>query len=91
MHAAADTLASMVERNTNIGPRYAVRLGDLRGWHVLTAVCGACRHRSQMRLWQLTAGRRDDTHLLDLERKLRCRRCGNRAGNKVLVTVAERD
>lgn len=47
-------LRGMSERNKNIGPKYAVRLSSLRGWRVLTAVCGECRHRSQMRLWQLT-------------------------------------
>ena len=32
-----------MERNKNIGPRYAIRLRDLRGWHIVTAVCGQCR------------------------------------------------
>jgi ribosomal protein L37E len=81
----------MPERNANIGPRYAVRLRDLRGWHVLTAVCGACGHRRDMRLWELTARHLGFAYLIDVERHLRCRRCGNREGNRVLVTVADRD
>ena len=81
----------MAEQNTNIGPRYAVRLSDLERWHVLTAVCSACRHRRQMRLWQLLAGRPPYTHLTDVEAKLRCQRCGNREDNRVLVTMAARD
>ena len=81
----------MAERNGNIGPRYAIRLSDLRSWHVLTAVCAECRHRTYLRLWQITAGRPHYTYLTDLEDKLRCQKCGNRAGNRILVTIAERD
>ena len=81
----------MSEQNANIGPRYAVRLQDLRNWHILTAVCGMCRHRTQMRLWQLTAGQPAHARLIDIEARLRCQRCGNRAGNRVLVSIAERD
>ena len=51
----------MPEQRANLGPKYAIRLGDLRNWHLLTAVCGACRHRRQMRLWQLKARHPDDT------------------------------
>jgi DNA-directed RNA polymerase subunit RPC12/RpoP len=81
----------MVERSANIGPRHAVRLSDLERWHVLTAVCRECRHRRQMRLWQLTAGRPHYTHLTEIEGRLRCQKCGNRESNRVLVTMAERD
>lgn len=81
----------MGERNANLGPKYAVRLEYLRGWHVLTAVCPECRHRAQMRLWELTARHPGHAHLTDVEMKLRCRRCGNRTGNKVYVTIASRE
>ena len=81
----------MGEQNANLGPRYSVRLSDLERWHSLTAVCGECQHRRQMRIWQLTAGRPLDTRLTDVEAKLRCQRCGNREGNRVLVTMVERD
>jgi hypothetical protein len=81
----------MREQNANIGPRYAVRLRDLRNWHVLTAVCGGCRHRCRVWLWQLKARHPDHARLTDIELKLRCLHCGNRAGNRVLVTVADQD
>ena len=48
-------------------PRYAARLSDLERWHVLTAVCGACRHRRHMRIWQLLAERPAYTHLSNVE------------------------
>ncbi len=35
-----------VERNRNIPPRYAIRLDDLRTWHVVFATCAACGKRS---------------------------------------------
>jgi len=28
---------------------------------------------------------------MDLERRLRCRSCGNREGNRILVTMASRE
>lgn len=81
----------MGEQRPNIGPRYAVRLSDLRPWYLLTAVCIICRHRRQMRLWQLKAGRPEHAWLMDVEDRLRCQRCGNREGNRVLVTVSNSD
>lgn len=44
-----------------------------------------------MRLWELTARHPGHEHLVDVERKLRCRRCGSRQGNRVYVTVVERE
>jgi hypothetical protein len=79
-----------MERTANMGPRYQVRLRDLRGWHILTVACGSCRHKAHLRLWQLTDRRSPDEFLVDVERKLRCTRCGNRAENVVLVTMMER-
>lgn len=85
------TLAAMRERNANIGPRYAIRLDQLRGWHVLTAVCSECRHRASMRLWEVTRGLPGHTYLMDVEDRLRCRHCGNREGNRIYVTLADRN
>jgi DNA-directed RNA polymerase subunit RPC12/RpoP len=81
----------MEEQRANLGPKYAIRLADLRGWHIITAVCSACRRRAQMRLWELTARHPGHTHLIDVERRLRCRHCGNREGNSVYVTIADRE
>ena len=81
----------MGERTGNLGPKYAIRLDQLRGWHVLTAVCPECRRRTQMRLWELTGRHPGHTHLTDVEKKLRCRQCGNCVGNKVYVTIADRE
>ena len=33
-------------REEIIGPRYAIRLGDLKPWHVLKVTCLECRHES---------------------------------------------
>jgi len=44
-----------------------------------------------MRLWQLLAGRPPYTHPIDVEAKLRCQKCGNDEGNRVLVTMAARE
>ena len=84
-------MARMGERIANIGPKYAVRLGDLRNWHILTAVCPQCRHKARVRMWQFKVGRSDHTSLLEIQRLLRCTRCGNRESNTILVEVASRE
>ena len=81
----------MQERRANIGPRYAIRLRDLKPQHIITAVCPACRHKATMRLWEITRGRGDYTYLTAVERSLRCRRCGDRGGARLYVTVAADD
>jgi hypothetical protein len=58
-----------VERNKNIPPRYAIRLDDLRAWHVVFATCAACRKRTHIDARLLQHGRPPYTRLLDLERK----------------------
>ncbi len=82
-----------MEQNENgLGPRYAVRLRDLQNWHVATAVCGECRHKRVMRLWEIKRGQPDTTLLMSVEARLRCRECGYRGEtNRILVSVARRD
>jgi hypothetical protein len=80
-----------VEQNKNIPPRYAIRLEDLRAWHVVFATYAACRKRTHIDARLLQQGRPPYTRLLDLERKLRCGSCGNRQGNTLSVSVAPRN
>lgn len=80
-----------MERNRNIPPRYAIRLADLRQWHVITVSCPTCGHKGRVHPTTLGRGRPDHTRLMDLERKLRCRSCGNRQDNRILVTMAPRE
>jgi hypothetical protein len=46
-----------VERNKNIPPRYAIRLDDLRQWHVIVATCPACGKRTHIDARLLQQGR----------------------------------
>jgi len=46
-----------VERSKNIPPRYAIRLDDLRAWHVVFAICAACRKRTHIDARLLQHGR----------------------------------
>jgi hypothetical protein len=77
-----------VEQNKNIPPRYAIRLDDLRAWHMIFATCGKRTH-IDARLLQ--HGRPPYTRLLDLERKLRCSSCGNHQGNTLSVSTTPRN
>jgi hypothetical protein len=82
---------SGMEQIGNIPPRYAIRLGDLRHWHVVTVTCPTCGHKGRVDAARLGRGRPDHTRLMDLERKLRCRLCGNREDNRILVSMASRE
>ena len=81
----------MSEQRASLGPRYAIRLGQLKPWHILMAKCWVCGHRRQLRIWQLKAvlpeHRRENAWLTDVEKRLFCQRCGNRYENQVLVLV----
>jgi DNA-directed RNA polymerase subunit RPC12/RpoP len=80
-----------VEQKRNIPPRYAIRLEDLRAWHVIFATCAACGKRTHIGAKLFQHGRPPFTRLLDLERKLRCGSCGNRRGNTFSVSMAPRN
>ncbi len=80
-----------MEQNANIPPRYAIRLGDLRSWHVVTVACPTCGHKGRLEPLALGRDRPAHTRLIDLERHLRCRNCGNRDDNRMLVSLAARD
>ena len=80
-----------MEQSKNVPPRYAIRLEDLRGWHVVFATCAACGKRTHIDVRLLQNGRPPYTRLLDLERKLRCDSCGNRRDNTLSVTMAPRN
>jgi hypothetical protein len=59
-------------------PRYAFRLEDVRAWHLVEASCRRCRHRAPVDHQLLLRGRPLYTRLYDIERALRCLRCGAR-------------
>jgi hypothetical protein len=80
-----------MERNKNIPPRYAIRLDDLRAWHVVFATCVACGKRTHIDARLLQHRRPPYTRQLDLERKLRCSSCGNRQGNTLSVSMTPRN
>ena len=80
-----------MEHLDNIGPRYAIRLGDLRAWHRITARCLRCGHTHAFPADFLAWERPAHARLTELEPKLRCTRCGNRAGNTLSVTRVERN
>ena len=50
-----------------------------------------CRHQTELTTGFLTWERVPHTYLTDLERKLRCTRCGNRQGNTLSVRLVPRN
>lgn len=72
-------------QNENLGPKYALRLSDLGHWHRFQATCFRCRHSAIVNPEVLRQRWPAHSKLGDLERKLRCRACGNRYGNTLSV------
>ena len=77
--------------DTRLPPRYALRVEDLRAWHVIRVRCRTCRHRAELALASLSRGRPGFTRLIDLEGRLRCRNCGARGRATLVVELRPRD
>jgi hypothetical protein len=80
-----------VEQTKNVPPRHALRLDDLRPWHVIVATCVVCQRRAHVAAALLHHGRPPYTRVLDVERKLCCTGCGNRRGNTLTVSMAPKE
>ena len=67
--------------NMVLGPRYAVRLRDLREWHLIRVTCAQCRHEGTVTASLLARRQPEYTRLVELETRFRCTQCGNREEN----------
>jgi hypothetical protein len=72
-------------------PRYAFRLEDLRTFHLVRASCHACANKAIIPHAALRQGRPGYTRLIELERQLRCRKCGARGRASLEVELRPRD
>ena len=72
-------------------PRYDFRLEDLRVFHLVLASCRACGHKAILSNAALQHGRPNYTRLVDLERQLRCQKCGARGKASLEVEFRPRD
>lgn len=68
-------------REEVLGPRYAVRVGQLQSWHVLHVTCSGCGHVGAVHQRKLIAKCGEHARLIDVERRFRCAICRNRDGN----------
>jgi hypothetical protein len=74
-----------------VPPRYDFRLEDLRVFHLVLGSCRACGHKAIIANAALQQGRPNYTRLADLERHLRCRKCGARGKASLEVEFRPRD
>jgi len=73
-----------------VPPRYAFRLEDLRSFHLVVASCHACVRKALIPNAALTQGRPGYTRLIELERQLRCQKCGVRGRASLEVVFRPR-
>ena len=78
-------------KNDVLGPKFAIRLGDLGWYHRLRAVCFKCRKETVIDPEILRARFDANTFIVGLEERIRCGGCGNRFGNRLSVGQLARD
>ena len=66
-------------------PLFAIRLEDLRDWHVVIVRCYRCNREGEVWPARLKRGRQPYERLLHVARLLKCSECGNRENNSVRV------
>jgi formate dehydrogenase maturation protein FdhE len=84
-------MRTKLEHGPRLPPRYALRLEDLRAWHVVRVSCEVCRHKGEIAPAALGRGQPGYTRLVDLEGRLRCRNCGARGRASLVVDLRPRD
>ena len=78
-------------RNVVLGPLYNLRVEDLRDWHVVEVNCAKCGRTSPV--YPATLRRYAEPHerLVDLQRRLTCRRCHNKRENEWRIMEISRN
>ena len=74
-------------RNITLGPRYAVRLEDIKDGHCFRGRCLACAHEKIVTPDTLRGSFPEYTRIIEIEKKLKCEACGNGTGN--ILTVGQ--
>jgi hypothetical protein len=70
---------------------YAETLGELAQWYELGACCPVCEHTQRIDRYELARRYGKGMRLATIGRKLICKRCGNRDGNRLTVGMLPRD
>ena len=78
-------------REEILGPKYDVRLGDLKPWHVLRVTCLQCRRAATVSPAPLLAKFGQHQRIVGIEERFACTDCGNRGGNSVKVWRLDRN
>lgn len=61
-----------------LGPKYSIRPGDLKPWHVLTVKCACCPRRGLVDPEDLRDRFHAHERLIKIEHRFRCKGCGNK-------------
>ena len=61
-----------------LGLKFNIRIADLEATDFMERVCPQCREITRLATWQLHALFPRHRRLVDLEREMRCRKCGYR-------------
>ena len=78
-------------REEILGPRYAIRLGDLKPWHVLKVTCLQCRRAATVSPAPLLTRFGVHQRIVGIADRFACTGCGNRGGNRVAVRRLDRN
>ena len=72
-----------------LGPKYAIRLGDLKPWHIITVKCWRCPRKGLVDPEDLRDWIDDRESIIKIEDRFRCKGCGNKVFNSWQVMDLE--
>lgn len=82
----------MAKDEDRIVPLYAVRVEDLRQWHIVEVTCGQCGRQGGVPLWLIRRHAGGQVRILSMKHKFRCAGCGHKGDdNDVRVRRAPRN
>ena len=64
-----------------LGPKYAVRLGDVKRWHVIIVKCWQCARSGLVDPEDLRGRINQIERINRVEERFRCKSCGNKIFN----------
>jgi len=75
----------------SIGLSVTESVSQLAEWHMLEGRCGKCGHVGKVYWSRIRRQFIPTAKLQEVENRFRCRSCGNRAQNRISVSMMSRD
>lgn len=78
-------------KQVTLGPKYGIRLSDLKAWHAVGVTCFQCKRTSLVWPDELRKRFSNSTLIGDFEDRLKCTRCTNKMFNSWQIMQVDRN